>query len=118
MKYLIIICSFLAFGCTNAGTKKKQAEVNPAIQTNMSTVAVELSIQGMTCLGCEQTIQSGISSIKGVKQVKANFRSGKAFVEFIPAMADTIRMKEKITASGYVVAGIKLIPLDTLRSKL
>lgn len=72
----------------------------------------------MTCLGCEQTIQSGIGSIKGVKQVKATFKNGKAFVEFSPEVADTMQMKEKVTASGYIVVGIKSIPLDTLRSKL
>ncbi|MCX6237026.1 MAG: cation transporter [Bacteroidia bacterium] len=118
MKYLIVICLFLAFGCNNAGTKKSSNEVKLAVQENVKTVAVELSIQGMTCLGCEQTIQSGIAGIKGVKQVKATFKNGKAFVEFIPEMADTMQMKEKITASGYIVVGIKSIPLDTLRSKL
>jgi len=77
-----------------------------------------LGIQGMDCLGCEQTIKSGISSINGVKQVKATFRDGKAFVEFIPMLADTIKLKEKITASGYIVTSIRFISLDTLHSKL
>jgi copper chaperone CopZ len=118
MKYLIVICLFLAFGCNNAGSKKNTTEVKPAVQENMKTVAVELSIQGMTCLGCEQTIQSGIGSLTGVKQVKANFKNGKALVEFLPEIADTMQMKEKVTASGYIVTGIKSIPLDTLRSRL
>ena len=118
MKYLFVIFILLAFGCNNTGTKKNVAEVKSTAQDNAKTVAVELAIQGMTCLGCEQTIQSGISSIKGVKQVKATFRDGKAFVEFIPTLADTLKMKEKITASGYIVTGIKFIPLDTLHSKL
>jgi len=118
MKYLIIICLLLAFGCNNSNTKKNVADVKSAVQENAKTVAVELAIQGMTCLGCEQTIQSGISSLNGVKQVKASFRDGKAFVEFIPALADTLKMKEKITASGYIVTGIKFIPLDTLRTNL
>ncbi len=118
MRFLIVICFFLAFGCNNAGTKKSASEIKPTVESNVKTIALELSIQGMTCTGCEQTIQSGISSLKGVKQVKANFRNGKAYVEFIPEIADTIQMKEKITTSGYVLTGIKSIPLDTLRSKL
>lgn len=118
MKYLIIICLFLAFGCNNTGTKKSTVEVKSAVQTDMKTVAIELSIQGMTCLGCEQTIQAAIGSINGVKQVKATYKDGKAFVEFVPKMADTMKMKEKVTASGYIVTGIKSIPLDTLRLKL
>jgi copper chaperone CopZ len=118
MRFLIVICLLLAFGCQNGGTKKNVADVKTTVQENAKTIAVELAIQGMDCLGCEQTIQSGISSINGVKHVKATFRDGKAFVEFIPTLADTLKMKEKITASGYIVTDIKFIPLDTLHSKL
>lgn len=118
MRNLIIICIFLAFGCSPGGTKKAATEVKSAVQENIKTAAVEISIQGMTCLGCEQTIQSGISSINGVKQVKADFKNGKAFVEYLPGIADTLQMKEKITTSGYIVADIKSIPLDSLRTKL
>ena len=118
MKYLIVLCLFLAFGCNNAGTKKSASEVKSEVVENVKTAAVELTIQGMTCTGCEQTIQSGISSLKGVKQVKATFKNGKAYVEYIPDIADTTVMKQKVIASGYIVAGIKSIPLDTLRSKL
>lgn len=118
MKYLIVICLFLSFSCSSPSTKKSSTEVKPGVQENVKTVAVELSIKGMTCLGCEQAIQSGISSIQGVKHVKATFKNGKAFVEFVPEIADTMQIKEKITASGYIVAGIKSIPIDTLRAKL
>jgi copper chaperone CopZ len=104
--------------CSNGGSKKVVKEVKPAVEENSKTVAVELAVQGMSCTGCEQTIQSGIGSLKGIKQVKADYKTGKAFVEYIPELADTNSMKEKITSSGYVVAGIKAIPLDTLRSKL
>ena len=118
MRYLIVLCLFLAFGCDNAGTKKSAIAIKPAVIENLKTVAVELTIKGMTCTGCEQTIQSGISSLKGVKQVKATFKNGKAYVEYIPEATDTTMMKQKVTASGYIVAGIKSISLDSLRSKL
>ena len=118
MRCFLVICLFIAFGCNNSGSKKSSPELKQTIVTGVKTVAIELTIQGMTCTGCEQTIQSGIGSIKGVKQVKANFKDGKAFVEFMPGIADTMQMKEKITASGYILAHVKSIPLDTLRSKL
>ena len=118
MRFLIILCLFFAFSCNSASTQKNPDKLVKVVSESAKTVAVEFAIQGMTCTGCEQTIQSGISSIKGVKQVKANFKNGKAFVEFLPDMADTIQMKEKIATSGYVVASIKSIPLDSLRSKL
>ncbi len=115
---IMVVCFFLAFACNNVGSKKSIKEVKPPVEVYAKSVAVELSIQGMSCTGCEQTIQSGISSIDGVKQVKANYKNGKAYVEFIPGIADTVRMKEKITSAGYTLSGIKTIPLDSLRSKL
>jgi len=118
MRFLIFICLFFVMGCNSSVTKNSSAKVATVVSENLQTAAVEVSIQGMTCTGCEQTIQSGISSLKGVKQVKADFKNGKAFVEFLPDVADTVQMKEKIVASGYAVAAIKSIPLDSLRAKL
>jgi len=118
MRFLIILCLFFAFSCNNASPKKSPAELVSSVSDNAKTVAVEFAIQGMTCTGCEQTIQTGLASLKGVKHVKANFKNGKAYVEFIPDITDTIQMKEKIATSGYVVANIKSIPLDSLRSRL
>lgn len=118
MRFLIFICLFFVMGCNSSVTKNSSAKVATVVSENLQTAAVEVSIQGMTCTGCEQTIQSGISSLKGVKQVKADFKNGKAFVEFLPDVTDTVQMKEKIIASGYAVAAIKSIPLDSLRAKL
>jgi copper chaperone CopZ len=118
MRYLIVLCFAFLIACNSGGSKKNGAEAKPVVAENVKTIAVELAIQGMTCTGCEQTIQSGISAVKGVKQVKANFKNGKAYVELIPDMADTALIREKVTSSGYVLTGITPISLDTLRSKL
>ena len=118
MRYLVVLCLFFVIACNNAGTKKSESAIKSAVVENVKTVAVELTIKGMTCTGCEQTIQSGISSLQGVKQVKATYKNGKAYVEYNPANADTTMMKQKVTASGYIVAGIKTISMDSLRSKL
>ncbi len=117
MRFLILVSFLLAFGCGNGGAKKNTPEVKPQVIENIKLAALELSIQGMSCTGCEQTIQSALGSIGGVKHVKANFREGKAYVEYVPGVSDTIRMRESITTSGYVLASLKSIPLDSLRLK-
>ena len=117
MRYLIVICLFLAIGCSSSGTKKTTSEQKSVVTENVKSVAVEVTIKGMSCTGCEQTIQSGVAGIAGVKQVKADFKTGKARVEFVPGVADTTEMKTKITASGYIVAGIKPISTDSIQSK-
>lgn len=117
MRFLIVVCFLLAFGCSNGGSQKNRAEVKAHGEENLKMAALELSIQGMTCTGCEQTIQSGLSSLKGVKQIKANYKNGKAYLEILPGIADTVKIRESITSSGYVLANIKSIPLDSLRLK-
>ena len=117
MRFLIVISFLLAFGCSNGGPKKSSPAVKSQVLENLKVAALELSIQGMTCTGCEQTIQSALGSLNGVKQVKANYRNGKAYVEFVPGIGDTTRMRESITSSGYVLASIIPIPLDSLRLK-
>ncbi len=115
MRLLIVVCFFLVFGCSNGGQKKSAPEAKAPVAENVKVAAIELSIQGMTCTGCEQTIQSGLTSLKGVRQVKANFKTGKAYVEILPNLADTSQVRESITKSGYALANIKSIPLDSLR---
>ena len=117
MRFLIVVCFFLAFGCSNGGTKKKSPEAKASVEQGIKMAALELSIQGMSCTGCEQTIQSALGSIDGVKHVKASFKDGKAYVEYVPGVSDTARIKTSITSSGYVLANIKSIPLDSLRLK-
>jgi len=117
MRFLIVISFLFAFGCSNSGHQKSSTSIKSTVSENLKVAALELSIQGMTCTGCEQTIQSALGSLNGVKQVKANYRNGKAYVEFVPGIGDTIRMRESITSSGYALASIKSVPLDSLRLK-
>ena len=117
MRILTLVCLFLVIGCNSGGPQKSSQVVKSQVEAGLKTAALELSIQGMTCTGCEQTIQSGLSALKGVKGVKANFQNGKAYVEIVPGVADTTSIKESIASSGYVLANIKSIPLDSLRLK-
>ena len=102
-------------GCSGGGSKKSETQIKSA--DIVKTVVVEVSINGMTCTGCEQTIQSGITGIDGVKQVKATFTDGKAFVEFDPQLADTVEIKQKISDSGYIVTAIRPVLKDSVDTK-
>jgi copper chaperone CopZ len=67
---------------------------------------VEVKIEGMTCTGCEQTIQRNVGKLEGIKSVKATFTDGKAIIEYFPSEVDTLKIKGAITGSGYVVKNI------------
>ena len=92
--------TILAFTLTSCGGKATKAE-----NENVSAQAarMEVSIGGMSCTGCEQTIQTNIGKLEGVKSVKASFTVGNALIEYNPALVDSLIIKEAITGSGYTV---------------
>ncbi len=69
---------------------------------------MEVSIGGMTCTGCEETIQSNVGKLEGIKSVKASFKTGEAVIEYLPGVVDTAKIREAITASGYTVKKFNL----------
>jgi copper chaperone CopZ len=74
----------------------------------------EVSIGGMTCTGCEQTIMKSVGKMEGIASVTASFASGKALVEFYPSVTDTAKIRGAITGSGYTVTGFSKI--DTINA--
>jgi copper chaperone len=103
IKSLILIALLaIASACGNSGKKVEK----PADDGRVAKV--EVSITGMTCGGCEQTIQTSVAKLEGIKSVKAMSGMGKAFIEFAPALTDTAKIRTAITESGYSVTGFAL----------
>lgn len=93
---LAIIVSLSIIASCNGNTKKADKEI---IQQEASVI--EVSIGGMSCTGCEQTIQKSIGDLDGVKSVKASFTDGKALVEYYASVVDTQKIKSAVTNVGY-----------------
>jgi len=72
-----------------------------AADTPAATATIDLSIEGMTCTGCENTICSNIEKLPGVKSVTASHTQGNAIIEFDPGKVDTLKIKETVDALGY-----------------
>jgi copper chaperone CopZ len=106
---LLMLLLFL-FG-TSCGTKsKKEVKSTEGLQASR----IEVSITGMSCTGCEQTIKANVAKIEGVKAVDAKFTTGKAVVDFYPSLADTSEIRSAIVASGYGVTGFNPVtPSDS-----
>jgi copper chaperone CopZ len=97
----LILSLFLVFAvsCSNSGTKQEKS-----IDTATSSF-VEVKVSGMTCAGCENTVQTSVAKIEGVKSVKASATAGTALVEYTSGIADTAMIRKAIVASGYGVKG-------------
>ena len=62
-----------------------------------------LSVSGMHCASCAQTIEKALSKTEGVKKASVNFASEKATVEFDENEVDENKLKQVVVKSGYKV---------------
>jgi copper chaperone CopZ len=92
---IIIVLTSVLVSCTGKGNKPEKESVP------LAASAIEVSIGGMTCVGCEETIQRVVGKLEGVKSVKASFTVGNAIIEYYPGMVDSVKIKEAINGSGY-----------------
>jgi copper chaperone CopZ len=99
VKFAFLILIYVATSCS--GNNRKAPEKIFIGEPSM----VEVSIGGMTCTGCEQTIQNNVGKVEGVRSVKASWETGMASVEYFPQMTDTSRIREAVVGSGYSVNG-------------
>lgn len=99
---VMLVSLFFLASCGGGGKKEVKSDV--AKETSM----IEVSITGMTCTGCENTIQSSLAEVPGIISVTASATNGNAIVEYNPAEADTLKIKEAINGCGYVA--VKVTP--------
>ena len=92
---MVVILLTIACSGKNKKPEKEELQMAPSV--------IEVSIGGMTCLGCEQTIQHNIGKLEGVKSVKASFTVGNAIVEYLPGKVDSLKIKEAVIGCGYTV---------------
>ena len=107
MRYLSIftLILLLAISCQNSESGKaenKEAETTE-VEATANFVLYEVSIEGMTCTGCEQTIEAGVTKVDGVGSIKASHIDGNAQLKFLEGKVDTASVKQAIEAAGYKV---------------
>lgn len=94
---VLFVLVFATASCKSSGKKVEKETLQ------QEAVLMEVSIGGMSCTGCEQTVQTNIAKLEGIKSVKASFATGNAIVEYFPDMVDSTKIKEAVTGSGYIV---------------
>ncbi len=64
-------------------------------------VRESIRVNGMTCVGCEVTLEENISKIEGVVSVKASHTEKKATIEFDSTKTEIKTITQTIKESGY-----------------
>ncbi|MFB6319302.1 cation transporter [Saccharicrinis sp. FJH54] len=93
----------LISACNN---KKSTTENSEATDAKIELQTYNFDVEGMTCTGCEQTIQANVRKLEGIQLVSASHTDKNAVVSFDPDKTDTTAIKQAIVGSGYTVTGI------------
>lgn len=101
----VLLVSLLFLASCGGGGGKKEVKSSAVAR---ETATIEVSITGMTCTGCENTIQSSLAEVPGVIGVTASHTAGNAIVEYNPALVDSVKIKEAVNSCGY--NAVKVMP--------
>jgi len=104
MKYLtyFLAIALLGISCQSKDTKSTK---NESPEAAIEYVLYKVQIGGMTCTGCEKTIEAGVNNIKGISAIEASHLDGTAQIKFVKGQADTTTIKKVIESAGYKVKG-------------
>jgi len=69
----------------------------------MSTRRYSLTVQGMDCAACAETVAKALSAVKGVVKVQVNFATERALVE-VTERVDFRQLVEAVERAGYRLA--------------
>jgi len=85
-------------------------EINKEVSANPFKVRqVKLGIEGMTCTGCEESINFAAMEVAGVVAAKTNYDKGEAIISFNQATSSQQEIIDAINATGYKVVSTKVI---------
>lgn len=62
---------------------------------------VEIPVQGMTCGGCERSVQAALGQLEGVSGAEADHTTGRVRVSFDSEQIDEERLRTQIEEAGY-----------------
>jgi copper chaperone CopZ len=87
----------------------KQKKPDNQVSDSAQPVVVELSITGMSCMGCVETVRSSIAQLDGIDTVSVSLDKAIAQVTFKPQKTDTVSIRKAVELNGYKVTGTKKI---------
>ena len=68
------------------------------------TEHLTLTVDGMTCGGCENAVKRMLGLVPGVANVTASHRDRRVTLDYDPAQADLTVIAQAIARAGYRVA--------------
>lgn len=106
MKKILFFALLLSLfaACTS---KNKTDLDNKTNQTTVGNKMVVLSVEGMTCSGCENTVKEAVKLVPGVANAAASFNDSVVKLDIDSTVANIDDISKAIVDAGYVVKGVK-----------
>jgi len=98
---MILFAAVLLAGCNSATEKKDATDTDQA--TTSEFVEVVINVDGMTCGGCENSVNAGVESLAGIASVESSHKEGWTKVKYDKALTSVEDIESKITDTGYTV---------------
>ena len=105
--FLILIVGYACGSQGNDNTNETNTQVETIDPANLETI--EIAVYGMTCGGCERTVQTAVGDLPGVQEVKASHTDSVAVVTFDKTKSGFQEMKTAIEGKGYETNDFKVL---------
>lgn len=79
----------------------QQKEVVIIEQSNIDTI--QLNIEGMTCIGCEENINHYVNRLNGIIEINTSHKTGTSEIKFDKTKTNLNEIEEVIKSKGYVI---------------
>ena len=81
-------------------------DINSGSLGTAGPALVSLQVQGMTCRGCEQRIDTLLRRVEGVREACADHTTGRVEAKVRPGV-DPQALAAKVEAAGYTVTSVQ-----------
>ncbi len=107
--FFLLIIGVALLGCQGSGVKDAGTSGNSNSGSEVSPenlVSFSIDVEGMTCTGCENSVERSLKSMDGVVSAKASHETGKTTVSFDKSILTPESIEENINSGGYRVTSI------------
>ncbi len=100
--------------CTSNKNNQSASHEKTEVSTPTDAGTVTLTVEGMTCTGCENTLKAKLSTVNGVSKVDASHETGKVVVAMSKEAlnsdeAPQLDLAKAVEDAGYTVASIEVV---------
>lgn len=72
-----------------------------------NTIKDSYLVEGMTCTGCERSINLSLNKLEGINSAKADLGSSSVSVEYDPSVISVDKIKSAVNKLGYKIVDKK-----------